>query len=197
MTEIAGSLRGWVLRIAALTARWLPQDAKRWLYRLGPLTRALRSTLNRAAPTGWTDVRVAAGELSGMWLSLDLQSEKDYWLGTYEPDLQATVRDVVRPGMTVYDLGANIGYLTLLFATVVGTEGRVVAFEPLPSNLERLKAHVARNSLGLARDHRAGSGRRPAGPAALPCAGLGRDGETRGRGRTPRAGRALHRGADD
>jgi len=148
MTEIAGWLRSWVLRIAGLTARWLPQGAKRWLYRLGPVTRALRSTLNRAAPTGWTDVRVAAGELSGMWLSLDLQSEKDYWLGTYEPDLQAAVRDLVRPGMTVYDLGANIGYLTLLFATAVGTEGRVVAFEPLPSNLERLKAHVARNSLG-------------------------------------------------
>jgi len=143
---MADSLRGWVLRIAALAARWLPGGVKRWLYRLGPLTRGLRSTLNRAAPTGWTDVHVASGGLAGMLLRLDLQIEKELWLGTYEPELQTCVRDLVRPGMTVYDLGANIGYLTLLFARAVGEDGRVVAFEPLPGNLERLAEHIGRNS---------------------------------------------------
>jgi len=81
-----------------------------------------------------------------MLLRLDLQVEKELWLGTYEPELQTCVRDLVRPGMTVYDLGANIGYLTLLFARAVGEDGRVVAFEPLPGNLERLAEHIGRNS---------------------------------------------------
>jgi FkbM family methyltransferase len=137
----------WILRLAALTARWLPPGMKRQLYRLGPLTDALRTTLNRAAPMGWTDVRVAAGGLSGMLLRLDMQTEKDFWLGTYEQDLQTAVRDLVRPAMTAYDLGANIGYVTLLLAKAVGEEGHIIAFEPLPANLERLEEHVSRNAL--------------------------------------------------
>jgi FkbM family methyltransferase len=143
-----GGVRSWLLKLAAGTARRLPAPVTQQLYRLGPLTRALRMALNRAAPTGMTDVRVAAGGLEGVLMTLDLQTEKDFWLGTYEQDLQAAVKDLVRPGMTAYDLGANIGYITLLLAGSVGERGHVVAFEPLPANLSRLAEHVARNALG-------------------------------------------------
>jgi FkbM family methyltransferase len=78
---------------------------------------------------------------------LDLQSEKDLWLGTYEPELLQAIGDLVARGTTVYDVGANIGYTSILLARCVGPHGRVLAFEPLPENQERLRHHVALNGL--------------------------------------------------
>jgi FkbM family methyltransferase len=120
---------------------------KRGLYRLRPLAGLLRGTLNRLAPHGYTPVVVAAGGLQGLRLSLDLQQEKDYWLGTYEPDLQAAVADLVGPGMLVYDVGANIGYISLLLARRVGDTGHVYAFEALPANLQRLRLNLELSGL--------------------------------------------------
>jgi FkbM family methyltransferase len=103
--------------------------------------------LNRLAPQGLTHVTVAAGSLAGARLLLDLQEEKDYWLGTYEPELQSAVKELVQPGMVAYDAGANIGYISILLARVVGEKGRVFAFEALPANLERLRSNLALNGL--------------------------------------------------
>jgi FkbM family methyltransferase len=136
-----------LLSFAAWTARWLPVPVKRGLYRFRPLAGLLRGTLNRLAPHGFTPVVVAAGGLQGLRLSLDLQQEKDYWLGTYELDLQAAVADLVHPGMQVYDVGANIGYISLLLARRVGDTGHVYAFEALPANLERLRLNLELSGL--------------------------------------------------
>ncbi len=136
-----------LLSLAALAARLLPMPVKRAIYRLGPLARLLRAGLNQAAPRGKTPVRVAAGGLSGMELELDLQAEKDYWLGTYEPELQQAVQELVAPGMVAYDVGANIGYISLLLARHVGEKGQVFAFEALPDNVARLRANISRNGL--------------------------------------------------
>jgi len=118
---------------------------KRNLYRYPWLAGKIRSGLNRAAPSGLVEMTVASGALSGMRLFLDLHSEKDYWLGTYEPELQAGMLELVKPGMVAYDLGANIGYITLLLARLVGQSGHVTAFEALPSNLERLQTNIRLN----------------------------------------------------
>ena len=136
-----------LLALAAWTARWLPVPVKRGLYRFRPLAGLLRGALNRAAPQGFTPVVVAAGGLQGLKLSLDMQTEKDYWLGTYEPDLQAAVADLVKPDMLVYDVGANIGYISLLLARRVGAGGHVYAFEALPANLERLRLNLELSGL--------------------------------------------------
>ena len=53
----------------------------------------------------------------------------------------------IKPGMTVLDLGANIGFYTLLFAELVGKEGRVFAFEPEPNNFSALEKNVKLNKL--------------------------------------------------
>jgi FkbM family methyltransferase len=82
-----------------------------------------------------------------MRLVLDLQTEKDFWLGTYEPELQQAVREMVKPGVVVYDVGANIGYISLLLARAVGPNGRVFAFEALPDNVERLRRNLNLNPL--------------------------------------------------
>jgi FkbM family methyltransferase len=52
--------------------------------------------------------------------------------------------------MTAVDLGANIGYFTLLLARAVGPGGRVVAFEPDPVNAELLRRNVADNGYAQA-----------------------------------------------
>jgi FkbM family methyltransferase len=60
--------------------------------------------------------------------------------GSYEPEIVALLRRLVRPGMGVLDLGANIGFFTLLSATLVGPRGHVFAVEPNPRNARLLEA---------------------------------------------------------
>jgi FkbM family methyltransferase len=65
-----------------------------------------------------------------------------YWRGVYEPELTRRIQSIVKPGMTCYDCGANVGYFTLLFSRLVGPGGRVFSFEPLPANAAHLRQHV-------------------------------------------------------
>ena len=136
-----------LLSLAAFTARVLPMPVKRALYRSDPLAKLIRVSLNRVAPSGLSLIRVAAGGLAGISFRLDLHSEKDYWLGTYEPELQSAIDLFVKPGMVAYDVGANIGYITLLLARKVGKSGKTIAFEALPANLVRLRENVELNAL--------------------------------------------------
>lgn len=136
---------GLLLKTAERVARLLPAPLRRGVYRLGPVTRLVRRALNRAAPHGLTQVQAAAGAAAGLTFELDLQSEKDYWLGSYETDLQEVLPHFLRPGMVIFDVGANIGYLTMIFARSTGAQGRVYAFEALPANVRRLQSHVEMN----------------------------------------------------
>lgn len=70
-----------------------------------------------------------------------------YCFGTYEAAETELVGRLVRPGMTVVDLGANVGYYTLLFGKLVGARGRVLAFEPEPDNFMRLEQNIAAGGL--------------------------------------------------
>ena len=65
--------------------------------------------------------------------------------GVYEPLTTDLVRAELRPGDVVLDIGANIGYFTLIFAKGVGPAGRVFAFEPEPGNFALLEENVAAN----------------------------------------------------
>lgn len=67
-----------------------------------------------------------------------------YFLYKYISDREkiAFIRKAVRPGMTVLDVGANIGFYTLLFSKLVGKEGHVIAFEPDPLNFSHLTANT-------------------------------------------------------
>lgn len=57
----------------------------------------------------------------------------------------------IRPGMAVYDVGANKGQMTLVFASLVGPSGRVVAFEPAPDEFGQLVRNVGLNQFGWVR----------------------------------------------
>jgi FkbM family methyltransferase len=69
------------------------------------------------------------------------------WLGSYEYEKRRLFEAEVNRGHTVYDLGAHAGYYTLLASVLVGPEGKVFAFEPLPQNLFYLKEHMRINRL--------------------------------------------------
>jgi FkbM family methyltransferase len=70
-----------------------------------------------------------------------------YWLGSYELEKRGLFVKLVPPSGVMYDLGANVGYYTLLCAVLAGPRGRVFAFEPLPRNLEYLRRHLALNRI--------------------------------------------------
>jgi FkbM family methyltransferase len=65
----------------------------------------------------------------------------------YEPEWTAWLTRVIQPGMRVVDVGANIGYYTVLLGQRVGEYGRVLAFEPDPFNRDLLARSVRDNGL--------------------------------------------------
>ena len=128
-------------------ARILPLPLKQGLYRYPPLARLIRGSLNASVADGLSEVEIAAGDLKGYKILLNLKAEKSRWLGTYEPELADAVREFVRPGMTVYDVGANIGYVSLLLAHAARPNGQIFAFEALPANVERIRCNIGLNHL--------------------------------------------------
>ncbi|MBA2527101.1 MAG: FkbM family methyltransferase [Pyrinomonadaceae bacterium] len=65
--------------------------------------------------------------------------------GIYEPFETEIVKTEIRKGDIVLDIGANIGYYTLIFANLVGPEGKVFAFEPDARNFALLEKNVEAN----------------------------------------------------
>jgi len=94
-------------------------------------------------------VQVQNGPAEGLWLHLNPRTGKTYFEGGGEPEVQAALQQHLRVGMTFYDIGANIGFFSLLAARLVGREGRVVAFEADPEIAARLREHVERNAFSV------------------------------------------------
>ena len=92
-----------------------------------------------------TWVQVQHGPAQGIWLHLNPRTGRDYFNGEVEPEVQAVLHKYLRPGMAVYDIGANIGFFSLLAARLVGATGRVTAFEADPEIVARLRENVVRN----------------------------------------------------
>jgi FkbM family methyltransferase len=65
--------------------------------------------------------------------------------GYWEMWTTEAMQRLVKPGMTVVDVGANLGYFTLLLGELVGPTGQVHAFEPNPAMVSRLRHSVAVN----------------------------------------------------
>lgn len=70
-----------------------------------------------------------------------------FWYGYYSRDIVLLLDKLLRPGMVVMDVGANIGEITLASARRVGKLGRVYAFEPMLTLNARLQEHVDSNHL--------------------------------------------------
>ena len=78
--------------------------------------------------------------------------------GFYEEGLTQIILDNLKPGMTFLDIGAHIGYYTLMAAWLVGERGSVHSFEPTPETFKILesnagdKLNVCLNSIALSHE---------------------------------------------
>jgi FkbM family methyltransferase len=130
--------------IARMLLRYaLPLAGLRRVPVLGPW---LRWAGARMVPRGslvWAQVR--RGPAAGIWLRLNPRTGGDILEGTGEPEVQSALLEYVAPGMTVYDVGANIGFFSMLAARLVGPTGHVAAFEADPEILARLREHAECN----------------------------------------------------
>jgi FkbM family methyltransferase len=90
---------------------------------------------------------ILRGLASGYRICVSPTEHLGYLLGTAESHLQRVIRDHVSAGDTVYDIGANLGYVSLSLAKQVGPSGQVVAFEPVPRNIELLRRNIELNGL--------------------------------------------------
>ena len=125
------------MRILAIAARALRANQ--------PLARVLRPIFNRALPRRPIAVTVMSGAGAGIKLVIDPQREKFYWTGSYEPAVQQVIERMLHPGAVFWDVGAHVGFYSLIGARLVGPTGFVHAFEPFEPNLLRLRASAALN----------------------------------------------------
>jgi FkbM family methyltransferase len=99
---------------------------------------------NPLDPEGVIDVETQIGP---MWLNLAdrLVTPIIAEHKAYEVHVTALMNRTLRPGMTVVDVGANIGWFSVLASRLVGESGFVVAVEPGSNNLPLLRANLWRN----------------------------------------------------
>jgi|SRR5208282_5786147 FkbM family methyltransferase len=83
-------------------------------------------------PVAGARVSVSLNDRIGRWM----------WAGCYELELVTLLRQVLDVGMTFVDVGAQIGYFSIIAAALVGERGMVHSFEPDPDNFSRLAANA-------------------------------------------------------
>ena len=89
---------------------------------------------------------VMRGGLSGMrWNARSGGKLLRVLLGTYEKEQTAFFEQLLQPGAVLFDVGAHVGYYSLLSSRLVGAQGRVVAFEAMPRNARFLRHHLEAN----------------------------------------------------
>lgn len=110
----------------------------------GLLGRIARLPLNAIPDSAL--VRILVGPLRGAIWIRGAATHK-CWLGIYEFRKARAFARSVNPGNIVFDIGANVGFYTILAARLVGCDGEVVAFEPLPRNIKFLRQHTRLNHL--------------------------------------------------
>jgi FkbM family methyltransferase len=93
-------------------------------------------------------VEIHGGIGKGMKMNLNLRHERDYFFGIHESKVQWALFNFVRPGMTVYNIGAHIGFFALVLINLVRPRGKVIAFEPNPQVRERLMHNLSLNRVG-------------------------------------------------
>jgi FkbM family methyltransferase len=76
----------------------------------------------------------------------DLIQSMIFHFGVWEPNISWVMQQILEPGDVVADVGANIGYDSLLASRLVGQTGTVVSVEAAPSTFEKLRSNLALNA---------------------------------------------------
>lgn len=109
------------------------------------LAKVVRTADPEAAPRS---VRIASGPLAGRHLLVSPNSVlwREVVRGRFESSIyDALGKHVSFESETVWDVGAYVGYHTLIFAELVGLHGKVVAFEPNLYNVDRIQRNLTMN----------------------------------------------------
>jgi FkbM family methyltransferase len=124
----------------------------------GPLASRVRSKLSLALKRTELDLRARVHgvpfAIDYGWCRLPYSGDGDvqeiaYHLNQarwYEKDIHV-FRSLIAPGQTAIDVGANSGFITLMLASLVGPQGRVLSFEPSPAVFAKLQNTIAVNGL--------------------------------------------------
>jgi FkbM family methyltransferase len=68
-----------------------------------------------------------------------------YLLGTWQPSMQVALGILIEEGETFYDVGANVGFFSVIGARLAGPAGKVVCFEPVPDNFQQIRHNAILN----------------------------------------------------
>jgi FkbM family methyltransferase len=169
--RVAGDHAGARVRLIRLPLRIRDAERRTWL------VRHYGRVLTEQAPPRVVTAPIANGMLMELHTSEFLQRVM-LASGSWEPSISAVVERLVRPGDTFVDVGANVGYYTLLAAPVVGPTGHMYAFEPAESIFARLSRNLELNGLGWVHARRVGVGAARA-VATVEPGPPGKSGETR------------------
>lgn len=133
--------------------RLVPRFVRRWL---GSALRVVGIEVRLRAPTSarlqterpepcWGEIR--AGPAYGACIYLDDPGHRELLAGDYESFMYDALVEagVNLEGKTIWDVGTYTGYHTLALASLVGRAGHVIAFEPNPETLQRLRQHLSKN----------------------------------------------------
>jgi FkbM family methyltransferase len=158
--ELTGRLRNGATHVIT----GMPEDRRAELAARVRSGRASRALLRRASSWyGRAPVPIAGGlghllHVSTADLPLDHAHAGLIVRGTLEPSVQEALRRLIAPGAVFYDVGANVGFFTILGARLVGPQGRVIAFEPVPACARAVANNIALNDFAQAEIHEAAVG---------------------------------------
>jgi FkbM family methyltransferase len=107
-----------------------------------------RPLVNRVLPDRPIVITVRSGAAAGTKLQIQPQREKYYWAGQHEVEVQRAIVELLRPGDTFWDVGAHIGFFSLIASRVVLPSGHVHAFEPYGPSRARLQTNLDLNNAG-------------------------------------------------
>lgn len=124
----------------------IPAVVKKSIKRILPgFSQKYYRLLSRLTGNGFDLVEIRGGLLGGRKFTCSLKKERDFWLGKWEMEVQDVMKARLRPGMIVYDIGAHIGFFSLMAAQLVQPTGRVFAFEPSAANRELNEKNLSLN----------------------------------------------------
>ncbi len=111
---------------------------------MDPTARIRNYVRQRLLPSRVAWKKVPSGLAAGLWLRVQTSRERNWWRGTHEPHVQAQLREWLTAEAIFFDIGAHFGFFALPAAREAA---HVIAFEPDPENVQRLRLHCDRNSL--------------------------------------------------
>ncbi len=70
-----------------------------------------------------------------------------FLFGRREIDHYKMLHEILKPGMQILDIGANIGYYAVMESKVIGSSGKITAIEPMLPNIEMLRRNIELNGV--------------------------------------------------